>query len=141
MRYINSHDLPIRVTFTPGQKLRDIFCCSRPNDKITCFNRNCQICPRLTDGSDCTATGVEYKIICKHCNQVYIGETSRSLHERLMEHTRYASSPTNYPEEALSIHYTTYHINCKPDLSFSILERVRSTVLRKIREAHCQSET
>ena len=58
MRYINSHDLPIRVTFTPGQKLRDIFCCSRPNDKITCFNRNCQICPRLTDGSDCTATGV-----------------------------------------------------------------------------------
>ena len=135
MRYINSHDLLIRVTFTPGQKLRDIFCCSRPNDKVTCFNRNCQICPRLTDGSDCTATGVVYKIICKYCNQVYIGETSRSLHERLMEHARYESSPTNYPEKDLSIHYTTYHINCKPDLSFSILERVRSTVLRKIREA------
>ena len=54
-----------------------------------------------------------------------------------MEHTWYASNPTNYPEEALalSIHYTMYHINCNPDLSFSILERVRSTVLRKIREA------
>ena len=99
------------------------------------FRRGTITAVRLTDGSDCTATGVVYKIICKYCNQVYIGETSRSLHERLMEHTRYASSPTNYPEEALSIHYTTYHINCKPDLSFSILERVRSTVLRKIREA------
>ena len=28
MRYINSPDLPIRVKFTSGQKLRDIFCCS-----------------------------------------------------------------------------------------------------------------
>ena len=94
-----------------------------------------QICLRLIDGKDCNATGVVYKIICKYCNHVYIGENSRSLHKRLMEHTWYANSPTNYPEEALFIHYTTYHINCKPDLSFSILERVRSTVLRKIREA------
>ena len=39
IRYINSHDLPIRVTFTPGQKRRDILGCSRPNDKITCFNK------------------------------------------------------------------------------------------------------
>ena len=102
---------------------------------VTDLQQKCQVCPRLTDGSDFTATGVVYKIICKYCNQVYIGETSRSLHERLMEHTRYASSPTKNPEEALSIHYTTYHINCKPDLSFSILERVKSTVLRKIRDA------
>ena len=35
-------------------------------------------------------------INCKYCNQVYIGETSRSLHERLMEHSRYASSPTRH---------------------------------------------
>ena len=111
------------------------FCCSRPNDKITCFNKKCPIFPKLTDGSDCTATGVVYKIICKYCNQAYIGEFSRSLHERLMEHNRYASSPTNYHEEALSTHYTKYHINCKPDLSFSILERVKSTVMRKIKEA------
>ena len=135
MHYIDSHDLPIRVTFTPGQKIRDIFCCSRPNNKIMYFNKKYQIFPRLTGSIDCTATGIVYKIICKYCNQVYIEDTSRSLHERLMDHSRYANSLTNYPEEALSIHCTTYHINCKPDLPFCILERVRSTVLRKIREA------
>ena len=83
--------------------------------------------------------GLPYRLasllICKYCDQVYIGETSRSLHERLMELCRYASSPTNYPEEALSIYCTKFHINFKPDLSFSILERVRSTVIRKTGEA------
>lgn len=135
IRYIRSHDIPIRVIFTPGRKLRDIFCCSRPYDRKTCFNRRCQICPRLTDGSDCSTVGVVYRIICKLCNQVYIGETSRSLHERLMEHCRYASCPANYPDEALSHHYLQYHNGVKPDLSFSVLDRVNNTVSRKIREA------
>ena len=53
-----------------------------------------------------------------------------------MEHSRYACSPKNYPEEVLSIPYTKYHINCKPDLSFSILKRVKSTEMRKIRAVH-----
>ena len=56
--YINSHDLPIRVTFTPGQKLRDIFCCSRPNDKITCFNGS-----RTTDTTFIDATKLDDQVV------------------------------------------------------------------------------
>ena len=58
IRYINSHDLPIRVTFTPGQKLRDIFCCSRPNDKITCFNWS-----RTTDTTFIDATKLDDQVV------------------------------------------------------------------------------
>ena len=134
-RFVNSHNLPIRVIFTPGRKLRDIFCNSRPLDKSTCFNKKCQICPRLVGGSDCTTVGVIYKIICNICNQTYIGETSRSIHERLAEHNRYAGNPTKHPDEALAVHYSNFHINITPDLSFQLLECVSSTVKRKIKEA------
>jgi hypothetical protein len=134
-RYIRSHNLPIRVIFTPGKKLRDIFCCSRPHDKKKCFNNKCSICPRFTDGSDCETVGVVYKVVCNHCHQKYIGETCRSCHERLMEHFRFATSPSTYPEEALSLHYAGRCEGLTPDLSFSILDRETSTVMRKIKEA------
>ena len=32
------------------------------------------------------ASGVVYQIPCKNCNQVYIGETGRTLATRLQEH-------------------------------------------------------
>ena len=146
-RYIISHQLPIRPVFTPGSKLRDIFCSSRPYDKKTCYNRSCCICPNFSDNSDCSILGPVYKIICNLCQQVYIGETSRTAHERLMEHRRYATSPDTYPEEALSVHYKEFHrlspdkdepnkaAYVKPDLTFSILCRELSTVKRKIKEA------
>ena len=134
-RYIVSHALPLRVIFTPGPKLRDIFCSSRPYDKRKCFISRCNICPRFIDNSDCQMLGCVYKIVCNICKEVYIGETSRPVHERLMEHSRYAANPNIYPEEALSKHYGTLHPDAKPDLLFSILDRDLSTVKRKIKEA------
>ena len=134
-RYIRSHNLPIHVIFTPGKKLRDIFCCSRPYDKSTCINSKCSICPNLSNNNDCATTGVVYMVTCNLCGEEYVGETCRSCHERLMEHVRYASSPSTYPKEAMAIHYKEYHDGMTPKLTFDILDRERSTVKRKVIEA------
>ena len=64
-----------------------------------------------------------------------MGETCRSCHERLMEHIRYASSPSTYPKEAMAIHYKEFHDGLTPKLTFNILDRERSTVKRKVIEA------
>ena len=101
--YIVNHNLPIRIIFTPGRKLKDIFCSSRPYDNKYCFSSRCTICPRFCDNSDCQVLGCVYKKIKGNtCQEVYIGETSRTAHERLMEHNRYAANPGKYPDEALS---------------------------------------
>ena len=69
---------------------------------------------------------------------MYIGETSRTAHERLMKHNRCAANPGKYPDEAPSQHYDTFHPGTSLDLVFlvfSILDKELSTVKRKIKEA------
>ena len=57
-RYILTHNLPIRVIFKPGNKLRDLFCSSRPYDKRKCTNNKCIICPSfVNDKLDCQVLG------------------------------------------------------------------------------------
>ncbi|XP_063691616.1 zinc finger protein 43-like [Bolinopsis microptera] len=63
--------------FTPGKKLQDIFCRSRPLDKKTCDlgnPNNCEICPRLT-GTTCSTKGAIYLVTCELCGKRYCGET------------------------------------------------------------------
>ena len=63
-KYINNHNLPIRIIFTPGRKLnvKDIFCSFRPYDKKYCFSSRCTICPRFSDSSDRQLLACVYKI-------------------------------------------------------------------------------
>ena len=77
-----------RVIFKPGSKLRTHFCNSRPHDKWKCFvtyNKRCIICPD-THNNTCPTKNVVYEITCKRCNKRYIGETERTLHDRILEH-------------------------------------------------------
>ena len=50
--YVKSRKLPVRIIFTPGNTLRQMFCSSRPFDKPSCVLGNpkkCQICPKITN--------------------------------------------------------------------------------------------
>ena len=69
-----------------------------------------------------------YKIKCNICQEVYIGEASCTAHECLMEHNRYGANLGKYPDEALSQHYDTFHLDTSPDLVFSVLDKELSTV-------------
>ena len=137
MKFIKKHNIPISVTFTPGKKLRDIFCSSRPYDKSQCMRNNCVVCINLEDGCCATKTPV-YLITCTLCNQQYVGESGRSVHDRLSEHLRYAKNPTNksYSEEAFAQHYRDHHPNLPPKLRFKIFETEPNVVRRKILEAY-----
>ena len=78
--------------------------------------------------------GCVYKIKCNIYQEVYIGERSRTAHERLMKHNRYAANPGKYPVEAQSQDYDTFHPGTSPDLVFRILDKELSKVKRKIKE-------
>ena len=95
LKFIKNKRLPITVVFLPGIKLKELFCASRPYDRRKCVSTNCLICPRLiTDRVDCSKMAPIYRITCNICLQCYIGESSRSLHDRLSEHLRFANNPT-----------------------------------------------
>ena len=136
--HIKQHNLPIKVTFTTAKKLRNILCNNRPFDRKSCSNNSCKICPLLiTANKDCEVKNIVYKVRCKICNQLYIGETSRRAHDRLGEHLRYATyplTPSNV-NQAFALHYTSLHTGLNPDLEFEVLKVERNTVRRKIAEA------
>ena len=138
-KFIRSKKLPITVVFLPGIKLKDLFCASRPHDKRQCTLTSCQICPKIaTPRVDCSKICPIYRITCKLCGQFYVGESCRSLHDRLGEHLRYASNPTSssYKDEAFAIHYNEHHPGISPDLIFELLGTESNTVIRKVLEAH-----
>ena len=91
----------------------------------------------LEDNVNCETSHPVYMITCNLCNEVYIGESSRTLSHRLSEHLRYARNPnsTSYRDEALAVHYRNQHAGLQPSLSFKLLAVERSTITRKISEA------
>ena len=84
-------------------------------------------------------TGVVYKLVCKLCGEIYVGETGRTAYDRLSEHMNYTENPTrkSYKEQTLAQHMVTRHPDLKPDLEFEIMFIERNTLLRKIKEAYC----
>ena len=78
-----------------------------------------------------------YQITCNVCNELYIGETSRSLHDRLEEHLWFATNPSNpiYKNEAFAAHYGQHHPGKTTDLTFKLIKTERNTILRKVYEA------
>ncbi|XP_072025293.1 uncharacterized protein [Amphiura filiformis] len=102
----------VSVVFKPHQTLRQLLVA--PKDK-----------PREEDKS-----GVVYRVPCEGCEKVYVGETKRTLGERLKEHT----AKTTSNQSALAEHSKdTGH---KPDIgNVKVLCREDKFLPRKVREA------
>ena len=137
-KFIQCRNLPINVIFKPGVKLREVFCSSRPHDRPKCMINECRVCENLPNGVTCTISCPIYRITCQNCSEVYIGESCRTVNERLSEHIRYASNPSapSYQNEALAVHYRERHLGEEVDLKFELLRTESETVLRKIYEAY-----
>ena len=136
--YIKSNNIPIRPVFTPGRTLKQQLCRSRPLDSVSCIlgnRKNCRICPILTNGT-CHQKGVVYKITCLQCEnkQIYIGETTRTIHDRVSEHIRAANNPTSHPNNSLGAHYAEHHRGIKANISVDILDTKTNVVDRKLCE-------
>ena len=126
---------------------------SRPQRKIpgmkTC-TKQCHLCPYILKGKtvkyndqewklnktfNCKTENIIYLIECEKCEMRYIGETERSLSERIGEHKTYIrTKKLNQP--------TGYHFNLPghslDQLKVTVLERVTKTsaLYRKERESY-----
>ena len=133
--YIQKQRLPIRTIFTPGRKLKEIFTRSRPHDTAQCsVGNSCKICPNMHKPG-CTLMGSIYLVTCRLCHEEYVGETYRSLHDRMMEHQRAAANPPSYPDNSVGKHYLYQHTGEAPRLSYEVIDTQHGTVKRKISEA------
>ena len=136
--YIKSHKLPFRIVYTGARTLSQLLCKSRPRDSLTCVRDNCVICNNLIDDECCARSGVVYRVHCVICGLDYVGETGRTVYDRLIEHWRYAKSPGNksYKEMTLAKHYLSQHPGLGPNLKFEVLCVETNTLKRKVREAY-----
>ena len=85
----------------------------------------------------CHQKGVVYKITCLQCEnkQSYIGETTRTIHDRVSEHIRAANNPTSHPNNSLGAHYAEHYRGIKANISVDILDTKTNVVDRKLCEA------
>ena len=102
-----------RIIFKPGSKLRKHFCNSRPHDNWKCVvtnSKTCVICPD-THNNTCSTKNVVYEITCMRCKKRYIGETERTLHDRMLEHRRAATKPDKHFHLEISAFMYNIEIN------------------------------
>ena len=134
--YIRTSGLPVRLVLTPGKKLHQLFCSSRPHDRPVCNLTNCIVCPCMSGKYDCSVKGVVYNITCDLCGEFYVGETSRPVHDRFLEHRQAATTPHKHPSNGIACHYLEKHNGILPSLKLEILTSgTTNTITRKIYEA------
>ena len=75
-------DLDICVIERPGKTIKQMMTKSNPFDGPEC---KCEVCA-VSNKPICRVRECVYKISCSLCGACYIGETSRSMHERYHEH-------------------------------------------------------
>ena len=84
--------LNIRTCFKPFKTLRQLLV--HPKDHINLKDR----------------TNVIYRIDCRNCALVYIGQTGRTIHHRVREHKRALESETYYASAVASHAHTSNHV-------------------------------
>ena len=51
------------------------------------------------DGGRCRIEGITYKLTCKGCDEVYVGETSKNAYTRGLEHLYNVTAPVKDPSK------------------------------------------
>lgn len=118
--------------------------CSGPCDTPGC--KTCMFLPQsemfqgkdttysIYRGGNCNTKNVVYLISCGKCNQpVYVGETGRSIKERVKEHIWDIRA---FRDKPVSIHFNS-SAHSENDIKFNIIESInnnKSTIYRRIRE-------
>ena len=94
MKAIYEADARIGVAEVPGTSLKRKLQKSDPFKEKRCNGEGCLVCVE-GDGGRCRVNGVTYKVTCKSCDDVYIGETSRNAYTRGLQHTASITAPYN----------------------------------------------
>jgi hypothetical protein len=90
-----------RIVETGGRSIKRLFQVSNPMETAGCDNQDCLPCRTgRGDGGRCLSSGANYTLECQLCpdgsKSRYIGETSRNLYTRGIEHEQnYRSGSPN----------------------------------------------
>ena len=127
---IKSSEFNITPIFTSGIKLKDFLTRSSFSPKI-CSNDKCPLANNL-----CFKKNVIYQIKCNLCDNIYIGETKRFLHDRIKEHLRSIKNEDN--KSAFAEHFIKNHpkdIFKKEYISVKLLDTAKDDADRFIKES------
>ena len=114
---------------------KSIFCVNTDLKFKLCKSSATNVTIELSKNHTCEDKNIIYIIDCKKCKQQYIGETHKTLRERMLEHLGYVRRKELYQA-------TGFHFNLPghsmSDMSFSVLERINTydSNYRKKRESH-----
>ena len=83
------YGIKMKVIERRGRTMKTMFQKSNPFGVVGCSERDCVVC-KGGMGVDCRKRGVVYEIGCEEegCGKKYIGQTGRTLYERLMPLSR-----------------------------------------------------
>ena len=77
--------MKLAVAEVPGTSLKSKLQRSDPFREKKCKSGDCIVCVE-GDGGRCRIDGVTYKVTCKGCGEVYIGQSSKNAYTRGKEH-------------------------------------------------------
>lgn len=159
--FIHSKDISTKLWWKPPKKIKDYLVSSHLKERgaatannhgivSPCNNRRCKTCVMLsTDttitsqttgisykisarGTACTSTNIIYGLRFQDCPFIYIGESGRSLRERMTEHR---SDVRHESKEKVVSYHCSEHNHKEEDLTVSILKKMNGTEKeRKIEE-------
>ena len=128
----------VRILERLGSSARDLLSNPTPWKGLNCSRSQCGPC-RSKEGT-CKVKSVTYMITCVDClsvetKSVYIGETNRTLGDRIGEH--FSALEKQSSTSCLVKHWEEFHggNNDPPGYSVKILGRHRSSTERQISEA------
>ena len=116
------HKVKVKVVERRGNTMKRMLQKSDPFKKMACEERDCVICMEGID-VDCRMRGVVYEIMCKEegCNRKYIGQTGRSLYERMKEHTMYNERDKENDSKPIARHSYEEHQGRKIKIDVKII--------------------
>ena len=127
-----------KIIETGGLSLKSVLQKSNPLETVGCDSTDCLPCKQgRGEGGQCEGCGVNYQIECQLCpdgqKSLYIGESSRNLYSRSLEHLR------NYrqgsPNSFMLKHQNSKHGGEEAAFQAKVTARTRDCLTRQVREA------
>ena len=101
LQMLDTTDSPVSFNVIPCNTIR-CKCCKHINQTSSFYNSTKTNTYKITSHFDCSSSNLLYIISCKKCNALYVGQTARTLRERLNNHR---SNIKHRLQTTVSIHF------------------------------------
>ena len=106
---------------------------TNPTGSSECQEVKCPVCQQPGGGSGrCRKSNITYKYVCNKCSATYIGETSRNLYTRGLEHQD--KFEKRKPDSFMYNHQEERHPGDQPDYNVSVVGSYRDPLSRQVAE-------